>query len=317
MRIIKFGGSALLNQNSIDNTLSIIVSMKKPLLVVVSAIGRKGFPFATDTLIESIGEKYLSNKEYDRLISLGEIYASLFLSNLCKKKGVKSYAASYLELGLLANGNYGNGRIDIVNNSCLDELLKRHDVVIVPGFVGYTKENEIITLGRNSSDYSCVLLASVFKEKSVYLYKDVKGIYPTSINTLNNKLRHYERLSYDEMLSLCDIGFKIVSKKAVEEAKNSNIDIVIVNQSTRVEGSIIGTLDSKNKLLGFNIVYDEILVASIKPDELFRELEILFKSQHVFIKEYKIYDNYLMIKVNVNQMMIIKQLFCNYYLVKM
>ena len=119
------------------------------------------------------------------------------------------------------------------------------------------------------------------------------------------------------MLSLCDIGFKIVSKKAVEEAKNSNIDIVIVNQNTRVEGSIIGTLDSKNKLLGFNIVYDEILVASIKPDELFRELEILFKSQHVFIKEYKIYDNYLMIKVNVNQMMIIKQLFCNYYLVKM
>ena len=189
--------------------------------------------------------------------------------------------------------------------------------MIVPGFVGYTKENEIITLGRNSSDYSCVLLASVFKEKSVYLYKDVKGIYPTSINTLNNKLRHYERLSYDEMISLCDIGFKIVSKKAVEEAKNSNIDIVIVNQNTRVEGSIIGTVDSKNKLLGFNIVYDEILVASIKPDELFRELEILFKSQHVFIKEYKIYDNYLMIKVNVNQMMIIKQLFCNYYLVKM
>lgn len=317
MQIIKFGGSSLLNQNAIDNTLSIIVSLRKPLLVVISAIGRKGFPFATDTLIESIGEKKISPKEYDRLLSLGEIYASIYLSNLCKKKGIKSYAASYLEIGMLSNEEYGNGRIDGINSSCLDYLLKKYEVVIIPGFVAHTGDNEIITLGRNTSDYSCVLLASVFKEKNVYLYKDVRGIYPTSINSINNKIRFYERLSYDEMISLCSIGFKVVSKKAVEEAKNSNIDIVIVHQNTRQEGSIIGNIESKNKLLGFNIVYDEVFIASIIPDELYKELELLFKTQHIFIKEYKIYVNYLTIKINVNQMMMVKKLIYNLYLDKM
>ena len=84
MKISKFGGTAFQTPKLVDNVCSVIEREEKPLLVVASAIGRKGFPFATDTLIDSIKESYLSKKEMDRLLSLGEIYSTIFLTNYLK-----------------------------------------------------------------------------------------------------------------------------------------------------------------------------------------------------------------------------------------
>lgn len=306
----------MVNQNAINNTLSIITSSKKPLIVIVSAIGRKGFPFATDTLIDSIGENKLSNKEYDRLISLGEIYSSVFLSNICRKRGINSYAVSYLEIGLECNEEFGKGRVDLLSNEQLNKLLLEHDVLILPGFIGATKYNEVITFGRNTSDYSAILIACMYKERQVYIYKDVDGVYPTSINSLNNKLEPYSNLSYEEMIALCDIGFKVVNRKAIEEARNNNIKINIINHVTRKEGTEISQIEANRKMLGFNIVGDEILVASLNPKEIESEISILFKTQHIFIKESNICNRMLRYKLNINQLMIVKQLFFNYFLVK-
>lgn len=313
MQIIKFGGNALQTQVLLENAVGIITSLKKPLIVVVSAIGRKGFPFATDTLIDSLKERKISDKEFDRLLALGEIYASIYLSNACNKNNIKAYALSYHEVGINCDNKYGDGRVDSLCNNEIIELFKEYDVIIVPGFIGASKENEVITLGRNSSDYSAILFASIFKEDKVILYKDVNGIYPTSINSINMKLSPYKNISYDEVKSLYDIGFNVVCQKAIEEAKKNNIKILISNYLTKQEGTCISNVGCNKKILGFNINYDEVKISTLNPELLINELDVMFKMNHIFRKEMEIKSNHIIFKISPNQSVIIKQVLLKYY----
>ena len=95
MKIIKFGGTSLQTPTLINNAIEIINSYQDKVVVIISAIGRKGFPYSTDTLIDLLKGNYLSNKEMDRYLSIGETYASLILSNELNKRHINSYSASY------------------------------------------------------------------------------------------------------------------------------------------------------------------------------------------------------------------------------
>lgn len=312
MNIIKFGGGALKTPKLVQNAIGIIKNYKSEVLVVVSAIGRKGFPYATDTLIDSLKEHYLSIKEEDRLLSLGEIYSSIFLSNCLNKEGIKAYACSYLELGFECDDSFNNGNILNVNEDKIKELFKRYRVLIIPGFIGKTKDNEVITLGRGTSDFSATRLAHVFQEKTVYLYKDVDGVYPTMfINMI--RMKAYDFLSYDEMLSLIDIDFNIVNKKAIIDAKKNDIEVMIINYLTHFEGTKISSKASGRKIIGFNVQHNEVKIASLKVNEAKEEVDILLKSHHIYAKEEEIFDTYFSLKIVTSQLLLVRQLLLNNY----
>ena len=97
----KYGGSILSNEELREKAcVHIIDDLKKgnKVVVIVSAFGRINDPYSTDTLLKD--SKYLSNKERDRLLSIGETYASLVMSNLLLEKGYKSYALDNKEIGI-------------------------------------------------------------------------------------------------------------------------------------------------------------------------------------------------------------------------
>lgn len=313
MKIIKFGGTAFQTPKLVNNVFNIIKKEDKPLIVVVSAIGRKGFPFATDTLIDSIKEQYFSKKEMDRLLGIGEIYSSLFLSNYLMKNGLDSYSMSYIENGIEVDEN---GNIYSLNDECYINYFKEKDILIVPGFIASNSKNEIVTMGRGTSDLTTILLGELFKEKRVTLYKEVDGIYPTLfINLL--KIKPYEYLSYKQVLALIDIGFSPVNKKAIEEAERENIEIEIKNFIENNNRTLISNIESENKVIGFNVDNNLIKIATFYKEEIKRELFELLKLYHIYIKEDQEGENYFSFKINASQILMFRQIILEKYFFKM
>lgn len=307
MKIIKLGGTALQTPTLVNNAIKIIKNFDEQLLVVLSAIGRKGFPYATDTLIDSIKEKFISSKEMDRLLSIGEIYSTIFLSNELNKNDVKAYSLSYRELGILCDNNYLDGNVIGVKNDKIKSLLSKNQVLLIPGFIASSSEKEVITLGRSSSDYSAVLLASIFNEKEVILYKDVDGIYPT-IQYPMTKLINYSILSFDEAILLCDIGYNIVNKKALVEAKKNSINIIIKNYIENDKYTLISSEGSNKKIVGFNIEHNTYFIATLNGEEVLKELNDIFLKHHIFVKNIIYERNVITFNFIASQGLLIRQL---------
>lgn len=313
MKIIKFGGTAFQTPKLVNNVLNIIKKEEKPLIVVVSAIGRKGFSFATDTLIESIKEQHLSNKEMDRLLSMGEIYSSLFLSNYLNKNEVKAYSLSYLENGIEVDEK---GNLISLNDEYFIKYFKENDVLVVPGFIASDQNKEVVTMGRGTSDFTAILLGELFKEKKVILYKEVDGIYPTLfVNLL--RIKPYTNLSYKEVLSLVDIGYSPVNKKAIEEAQRENIVIEIKNFIENDSKTLISNIESKNKVIGFNVDNNLIKIATFYKEEIKKELFDLLKLYHIYIKEDLEGENFFSFKINSSQILLFRQIMLEKYFLDM
>lgn len=294
---MKFGGDCLstpINQNIVAK---IIDSFKGKKIVVCSAMGRDGFPYSTNSLEKLINKQLISHKELDRLLSCGEIISSIRLSSVLNTLGIKSYALSYREIGFICNNNYSNADVINVDVSIMNHLLDKYDVLIVPGFVGKSNEEEIITLGRGNSDLTCVLIASAFSLKKVMLYKNVDGVFHTPPNVYKQFLK-YDNLGFDEMLSLNNIGFNIVSKKALENAKLNNIEIDVRNFETNNKGTVISLNRSNELILGFNMIDKIVRVSTFYPNEVRKIILDELSKKHIFIKNEIFKDNEYSFEIN-------------------
>ena len=305
MKIIKFGGTSLQTPTLVNNAIEIVRNMNDKTIIVLSAIGRKGFPYATDTLVNSLKEKYISNKELDRLLTIGEIYSSVFFSNELNKNQVNAYSLSYLELGIKCDNNYTLGKVVSIDTERINQLLEKYEVLVIPGFLGCSNENEIISLGRGTSDYSALLLADSLKQNEVILFKDIDGIYPTIQYPLV-KLKCYQNLSYDEALALCDINFPVVNKKALIKAKENGIKIIVKNFILNSNETIISSTPSSKKVLGFILFNNQYSLATFNPQEVMDILDEKFKKSHIFIKNYVTNKQCLSFLISSSQALLIR-----------
>lgn len=305
MKIIKFGGTSLQTPTLVNNAIEIVRNMNDKVVIILSAIGRKGFPYATDTLVNSLKDKYISNKELDRLLAIGETYSSVFFSNELNKNKIKAYSLSYLELGIKCDNNYTLGKVVSLDTKVINQLLDKYDVLVIPGFLGCSDDNEIISLGRGTSDYSALLLADSLKQNEVTLFKDIDGIYPTIQYPLA-KLKCYQNLSYDEALALCDINFPVVNKKALITAKEKGIKIIVRNFILNSNQTIISSISSSKKVLGFILFNNQYSLATFNPQEVMNELDEKFKKSHIFIKNYVINKQCLSFLISSSQALLIR-----------
>ncbi len=227
MLIYKFGGTILEDSRKINKIYRLINRKIKndKVIVVVSAIGRDK-PFSTNTLIKESG--YLSSVEKDALLSIGEQYSSLKLSNYLNQKGVRTRAVLLNELSLNLDKNHQ------INTEKYNEIFNDYKCIIVPGFLGKFNFDYIKTLGRGGSDLSAVLLAKYYNEKDVFLCKDTIGVYSSIDDCISNK-ETISKLSYDQAISFFSYTGEVVQLKALEVAKENKIRIHIFNLESRIE----------------------------------------------------------------------------------
>jgi aspartate kinase len=311
MKIFKFGGTALATKGNREKVIDIIKKEEK-VIVICSAMGRNGFPYATDTLLNLVNVNNLTSKERARLVSCGEIISSLILKNELIEAGVEATTLSINEVRIKGRGEHDSSSFVSIDNTLIIEALNKCNVVIIPGFIALHEDNEICTFKRGGSDLTSLLLANSFNLDEVYLFKDVEGIYPT-YPKINKGLKIYKYISFEEMFLLSDLGFQIVSKDAVEHAFNHKIKINIVNYLTDEIGTIISENSEYHDPIGFTINNNIVKIASFFTNDLLENIKIELKESHIFIKDYFIEGNVLNIQVSSSQVPVIRKMLINRY----
>lgn len=276
----KFGGTSVGTQALRENVCKKILEEYKKdnnVVVVVSAIGRTGQPYATDSLINLYNEINFekSSRELDMLMSCGEIISSTLLVNTLKKMNAKAIALTGFQSGIVTDKNYGNANVISVDSSKIKHYLEENFIVVVTGFQGITEDGDITTLGRGGSDTTAAVLGDALDADEIRIYTDVDGIM-TADPKIVNKAKIIDEINYDEIYQMAIDGAKVIDHKAVEIAKNSGRKIKILNSFNGSKGTLISQeADNKDKLITAITEVSDIIqvkINGIKTNNLNNEL---------------------------------------------
>lgn len=251
MKIIvqKFGGTSVSTAKRremvVDKVIGAINKGFSP-VVVVSAIGRKGDPYATDTLLSLINEKdNLNKREIDLLMCCGEIISSVILSDVFASKGYKAKVFTGFQAGIITNEDFGNAEIIDMRVEDIIRTLKSGMIPIVTGFQGATQKGEFTTLGRGGSDITGTVLGAALNAEFVEIYTDVDGIMTADPNVVKDA-KIIDEISYNEVFRLAQEGAKVIHPRAVEYAMKGNVPILIKNTLSNEKGTLIANYVSNN-----------------------------------------------------------------------
>ena len=229
----KFGGTSVANFEKMAEVCEIVKKTKETgndVVIVVSAMGRKGDPYATDTLLgllEQVTDKP-TDREKDMLMSCGEIISSTLMASMLTANGVDAVAFTGSQAGMMTNGVYSDAKIKDIDPSRIKAELENGNVVVVAGFQGGDDRGDINTLGRGGSDTSAVALGKALGCKYVEIYTDVDGIM-TADPRVEPDAKVLDYIDYEEVFQMADKGAKVIHPRAVQIAKDGNITLAIKN----------------------------------------------------------------------------------------
>ena len=239
----KFGGTSVATAERRQHVLHHISKELKDghkLVVVVSAMGRKGEPYATDTLLGLIDQydKQIHPREKDLLLSCGEVISAATLSSMLTQAGIDSCVLTGGQAGIITNNQHTNAQIITVNPKRILHELKSNQVVIVAGFQGQTTDGEITTLGRGGSDTTATALGAALNADYVDIFTDVEGIMTADPRIVEDAAQ-LEQVTYVEMCNLAFQGAKVIHPRAVEIAMQNNTPIRIRSTMTDHPGTLV------------------------------------------------------------------------------
>ncbi len=243
IKVMKFGGTSVATEKSrlriVDRVKQEINKGFKPVLVV-SAIGRLGDPYATDTLINLLIEpnKALESRDLDLLMSCGETISTVVVSNLFQSHGIKSIAITGFQAGILTNDRYGNADVQSVNPARILQLIEEGFIPIVAGFQGISQSGDITTLGRGGSDTTAALLGVALDAEEVEIYTDVDGVMTADPRLVPNA-HVIDSIAFSEIYQMAIDGAKVVDYKAVSIAMEGNKNLRIKNTFNDTKGTLI------------------------------------------------------------------------------
>lgn len=252
MKIIvqKFGGTSVSTIERREQVVAkILLAIKKGYspVVIVSAMGRKGEPYATDTLLSLIDNDFKKNnlQAVDMLMNCGEIISSIIMSNLLINKGIDSIPLTGGQAGIITNEDFTNAEVLYTNPKKITEALECGKVPIIAGFQGVSENNTFTTLGRGGSDTSACIIGEALKAEEIEIYTDVDGIMTADPRIVKDAVL-INNISYNEVFQLAHEGAKVIHPKAVDYAKKANIPILIKNTMSECNGTLINDIGNKN-----------------------------------------------------------------------
>jgi aspartate kinase len=252
----KYGGSSVADAERIKNVARRVAKAKdegNQVVVVVSAMGD-----TTDDLIKlayQISEQP-SDREFDILLSTGEIVSSTLLAMALGNLGYEAVSLSGAQAGIRTDSSYSRARILRIDTKRVVSELTKGNIVIVAGFQGMTGKRDITTLGRGGSDTTAVALAASLGAEICQIYTDVEGVY-TADPRLVPQARKLKEISYEEMLELATYGAKVMHNRAVELGELYNVPILVASSFSETPGTVISkeaSMEVRNKVSG--IVHD-------------------------------------------------------------
>lgn len=297
----KFGGSSL---KGLSNSSKVLSRIRECIddgdypVVVVSAIGRHGDPYATDTLIEQLEQiSYEINpKKKDLIMSCGETISTALVSHLLEVNNIPAEPLTGFQAGILTDNNFNSAEIIDIDVSAIKRLIDKGKIAVVAGFQGITKEGEITTLGRGGSDITAISLGGYLKANRVDIFTDVPGV--ALIDPRIVPYADYIKfISYDDMYKLASNGVKVLHPKSVQIAKKLNITVRVTSTFEKVPGTLITNECEKERIIGIAVANDSLhYIFKIYFCEKFRKS--VLEDMRAFLK--KKYRNILGVKLNIS-----------------
>ena len=252
----KFGGSSVANAERVFNVADIVTktyAKGNDVVVVVSAQGD-----TTDDLIAKAKEinPDASKREMDMLLSSGEQISASLLAMAIEKLGFPVISLLGWQAGFQTTSAYGAARIKRVLPERIKKEIDKHRIVIVPGFQGVNRYDDMTTLGRGGSDTSAVAIAAVMHADLCQIYTDVEGVFTADPRKVPGA-KKLSVISYDEMLELATLGAQVLNNRSVEMAKKYNIELEVLSSLTRVPGTIVKEATKMEKMLISGVAKDE------------------------------------------------------------
>ena len=234
----KFGGSSVADRDRVMNVARIVAQTHaggNDVVVVVAAQGD-----TTDELIAKAGEitHDASQREMDMLMSAGEQISVALLSMALSSIGCPAISLTGWQAGFHTDRAYTRARIKRLDCERIESELSRNRVVVVAGFQGINKNDDITTLGRGGSDTSAVAIAAALHADLCQIYTDVDGVYTADPRLVPNA-RKLPQISFDEMLELASLGAQVLNNRSVELAKKYSVELEVRSSLTDVPGTIV------------------------------------------------------------------------------
>lgn len=279
----KFGGSSVADKDRIFNVAKRCIEDYKAghdVVVVLSAMGD-----TTDNLLElarTINPE-AKKRELDMLLTTGEQVSVSLMAMAMQAMDVPAVSLNAFQVMMHCTSRYGNARFKRVDTERIQHELDSRKIVIVTGFQGVNKYDDITTLGRGGSDTTAVALAAVLHADKCEIYTDVDGVYTADPRVCKNA-RKLDVITYDEMLELASLGAKVLHNRSVEMAKKYNVELVVRSSLNNSEGTTVKEAAKMEKLLVTGVAADSntarvsVIGVEDKPGTAFRIFNTLAKN---------------------------------------
>ena len=234
----KFGGTSVKDRSRIFNVARIVANTRNAgneVVVVVSAQGD-----TTDDLIAKAAEitGNPSSREMDMLLATGEQISISLLAMALQEIGVSAVSLTGWQAGFVTDRAYSRARIKRLDTERVESELARNRVVVVAGFQGLNRSDDITTLGRGGSDTSAVALAAALHADRCQIFTDVEGVYTADPRKIPKATRLKE-ITFDEMLELASLGAQVLNNRSVELAKKYGVELEVLSSINPIPGTIV------------------------------------------------------------------------------
>lgn len=234
----KFGGTSVADAARVEHVAEIITGTYERgynIVAVVSAQGK-----FTDVLVGKAAEinPHASKREMDMLLAAGEQISVALLAMAIEKRGYPVKSMLGWQAGFSTDANHTNARIRRIETERMENELGKRTILIVAGFQGVDRYEDITTLGRGGSDTSAVALAAALHAEKCQIYTDVDGIYTADPRIVEHPVK-LSAISYDEMLELASLGANVMHNRSVEMGKRYRVEIEVLSSMEEKPGTII------------------------------------------------------------------------------
>jgi len=224
----------------------------------------------------SILKKYLRSAkpgdydyEYDQIVSNGEIWSTIIISEFLKKSGL-DVEWTDIRKSLVTDNRFRDANI------IWDESQKRinevfnfnlHKFYLTQGFIGATISGESTTLGREGSDYTAAILANILDAESVTVWKDVPGLLNADPKWLHDAEK-LEEVSYREAVEMTFSGAKVIHPKTIKPLQNKNIPLFVKSFiNPEKEGTLVTEEPNLKKIIPVFVRKENQVLLSLLPKD--------------------------------------------------
>jgi aspartate kinase len=242
---MKFGGTSVATEKGRDSLVARVATERArgfSAVVVVSAMGRRGDPYATDTLLELVDGASCSAHELDLLMSTGEVISAVLVASLLNTRGIAAQALTGADAGIVTDAVDGTATIRAIDTAAIGRVLDEGRVAVVAGFQGADADGLLHTLGRGGSDTTACALGVALEAERVDIYTDVDGVF-TADPRLVAEAKPLATITADELYQMARHGSKVVHAPAAELAVQSGVRMRVRNTFSAHEGTEVVSLE--------------------------------------------------------------------------